>query len=213
MPGAASRTDAPATFAERRVSRQGWVELPRSSYYTWSRLELPPGVGNRPRSPRASHPRGTVTDPHEREAMSILQRLAKRAAMTGGQRDTPKDWPIAAFSRRLWPWRERWLLALVAAVALLDCLTTYAALEMSGKEGIREIGVLGSWALKGGFAGLLLADACALTALSLAAAAARILCRRRGLNHLGRAAFVVLMLPYAFAAAAATVWNLVAGFA
>ena len=120
---------------------------------------------------------------------------------------------IEAFSKRLWPWGEWRLLGVVAAAAVLDYFSTYAALEISGKEGIHEIGLLGGWALgTGGFAGLLLADACALTALSLAAAAARMLCRRRGLNHLGRAAFVVLLLPYVFAASAAAVWNLATAF-
>ena len=142
--------------------------------------------------------------------LQLIRPPAKREAR-GTSLD---DQSIAAFSRRLWPWRERRLLGLVAAVAVIDYFTTYAALEVSGKEGIREIGVLGSWALdRGGFAGLLLAQACAVTALSFAAGAARKLCGRRGLNHLGRAAFVVLLLPYAFAAAAAAVWNLVAAFA
>jgi len=146
--------------------------------------------------------------------MPRMLQLIRPAARKEARGSPLAERPIEALSRRLWPWRERWLLGLVAAVAILDYVTTYAALEISGNQGIREIGVLGSWALKErGFAGLLLADACALTALSLAAAAARMLCRRRGLNHLGRAAFVVLLLPYVFAAAAATVWNLVAAFA
>jgi hypothetical protein len=144
----------------------------------------------------------------------MLHQFVKRAAIAGVRHDPSQERSIEAFSRRLWPWRERWLLGLAAAAATLDYASTYASLEMSAEEGLREIGVLGSWALQtGGFAGLLLADACALTALSLAAAAARTFCRKRGLNHLGRAAFVVLLLPYAFAAAAATVWNLIAGFA
>jgi hypothetical protein len=139
---------------------------------------------------------------------------AKRAATTSIRQDPAEDQSIEAFSRRLWPWRERRLLGLVAAAAVLDYFSTYAALEISGKEGIHEIGLLGSWALEaGGFTGLLLANACALTALSLAAAAARMLCRRHGFTGAGRAAFIVLLLPYVLAASAAATWNLIAGFA
>ena len=143
----------------------------------------------------------------------MLHQPAGRATTTAVRQDPTRDRSIEAFSKRLWPWREWRLPSVVAAVAALDYFSTYAALEISGKEVIHEIGLLGGWALgKGGFAGLFLADACALTALLLAAAAARMLCRRRGFAGAGRAAFVVLLLPYVFAASAAAAWNLATAF-
>jgi hypothetical protein len=113
-------------------------------------------------------------------------------------------------SRVLWPWRERWLLLLVAALAVLDFTSTFILLALSGRHGVYESGRLALWALdRGGFAFLLLVDVLAAAVLSLAAWTARRLYARHGCPDYGRAAFVLLLLPYVFIAACAVVNNLV----
>ena len=54
---------------------------------------------------------------------------------------------VEALSRSLWPWRESWLLAFVSFLAVLDYVSTYAVLELSGKTCVYEGGPLASWAL------------------------------------------------------------------
>lgn len=129
------------------------------------------------------------------------------------QRDRSSEPQVHAVSKFLWPWRETWLLALVGIVAVLDYTTTYAALQLSGKEYVYEAGWLASWALRsGGFEILLLVDIAAVVGLSLAALAARSLCFRFSYKGFGRAMFVILLLPYAVMAIVAIVNNVVLTF-
>lgn len=129
------------------------------------------------------------------------------------QRDRSSDPQVQAVSKFLWPWRETWLLALVGIVAVLDYTTTYAALQLSGKEYVYEAGWLASWALRsGGFEILLLVDIAAVVGLSLAALAARSLCFRFSYKGFGRAMFVILLMPYVVMAIVAIVNNVVLTF-
>ena len=113
-------------------------------------------------------------------------------------------------SRFLWPWRERWLLAVVALLAILDFTSTYILLELSRKNGVYESGLLAMWAVdRGGFGFLLLVDMIAALLLSLAAFTARYLYIKHGFAGYGRAAFVFLLTPYIIMAAVAIINNIV----
>jgi len=129
------------------------------------------------------------------------------------ERDRRAERYMETASRFLWRWREPWLLALVAFVALLDYASTYAILALSGKSYLNEAGSLASWALeKGGFAGLFLADLAAVLAISLAAVTLRIILFRFGFRGFGRAAFVFLLVPYAVVAMVAVINNLLLAY-
>jgi len=126
------------------------------------------------------------------------------------ERDRRAERYVEAASRFMWRWREPWLLALVAFVALLDYASTYVILELSGKSYLNEAGSLARWALdKGGFAGLFLADLAAVFAISLIAITLRFILFRFGFRGFGRAAFVFLLVPYAVVAMVAVINNLV----
>lgn len=145
--------------------------------------------------------------------MGGVLRLVKERVNKAVERDRRAEGRVEAVSRVLWPWRESRLVVLVALLALLDYATTYAALELSGKGYIEEGGVLAGWALRiGGLGWLFLVDMGAVIALSIAATTARFLCFKLGFGGFGRAAFVVLLVPYAVVAVAAVVNNLVMTF-
>ncbi len=141
--------------------------------------------------------------------MSAVLQLVKDRVRKAAERDRRAERHVEAVSRRLWPWNERWLIALVGIMALLDFITTCAALELSGK-GYSEGGLLAGWALRiGGFGWLFLVDIGAVFALALLAITVRYLCFRFGFRGYGRATFIVLLLPYAVVAFAAIVNNIV----
>jgi hypothetical protein len=113
-------------------------------------------------------------------------------------------------SRHLWPWRERWLMAVVGVLAILDFASTYAILELSSKNNVYESGLLAFWALdRGGFSCLFLVDILAAVVLSIAALTARHIYIRHGFKGYGRAAFVFLLAPYIILALAAVVNNII----
>jgi hypothetical protein len=104
---------------------------------------------------------------------------------------------VEKFSRAIWPWRESWLIVLLGCLAIMDFLSTYVLLALSGKAGVYESGRLAGWALaKGGFPLLLVVDMLAVAVLSLVAAGSRFLYARRGYSDYGRAAFVFVLVPY-----------------
>lgn len=145
--------------------------------------------------------------------MRGLLRLAKDMVNKSLERDRSSERYVEAVSRVLWPWREAWLLSLVGLLAVLDYISTYAVLELSGKGYIYEGGTLASWALRmGGFGGLLLTDMGAVTALSMGAITTRFFCFKLGFNAFGRATFVVFLVPYAVVGMAAVVNNLLLTF-
>lgn len=172
-------------------------------YYTRS----PPGL--RTRQGRW----GGEAELDEGDGVGAVLRLLKERVNWALERDRRVEGRVAAVSRVLWPWRESRLVVLVGLLALLDYATTCAALELSGKGHIEEGGMLAGWALRiGGLGWLFLADLGAVIALSIAAITARILCFKFGFQGFGRAAFVVLLVPYAVVAFAAVVNNLVLTF-
>ncbi len=145
--------------------------------------------------------------------MGAVLRLVKERVNKAVERDRRAEGRVEAASRVLWRWRESRLVVLVGLLALLDYATTCAALELSGKGHIEEGGLLAGWALRiGGLGWLFLVDMGAVIALSIAAITARFLCFKVGFGGFGRAAFVVLLLPYAVVAFAAVVNNLLLTF-
>ncbi|HEY49066.1 MAG TPA: hypothetical protein G4O13_03390 [Dehalococcoidia bacterium] len=126
------------------------------------------------------------------------------------ERDRRAEGNVEAISRVLWPWREQWLPALAALLALLDYITTYAVLELSGKDHVEEGGMLAGWVIReGGLGWLFLVDVCVVVALSLLAVGARLLCFKFNFRGYGRAVFVTLLVPYAVVAIAAVINNIV----
>ncbi|MDO8578646.1 MAG: hypothetical protein Q7R50_05645 [Dehalococcoidales bacterium] len=118
---------------------------------------------------------------------------------------------LARFARSLWPWSERRLAVLVCCLAALDYMSTVAFLNLSGSKGAYEAGILASRALeRGGLGGLLFNDVAAVGLLLVAAGGVRNICLKKGeLSGFSHAAFVLMLLPYAAAAAAAIANNLV----
>ena len=124
--------------------------------------------------------------------------------------DRGLDRHVEKFSRFIWPWRERWLLAIIGILVVLDFTSTYIVLEIVQKPGVYESGLMAVWALsRGGPTFLLLVDVIAALVLSSAALAARYLYARRGFKGYSRAAFVFLLSPYIVIASIAIVNNTV----
>lgn len=129
------------------------------------------------------------------------------------ERDRAREQYVEAASRFLWPWRESWLLAMVGLVAVLDYVSTYAVLELSGKVDIYEAGPLASWALQmGGFSRLFWVDMAAAITLLLVAIIIRGLHFKFGFKGFGRTAFVVVLVPYVVVTMAAIFNNVVLTF-
>jgi hypothetical protein len=125
------------------------------------------------------------------------------------ERDRRAEARLGNVSHYLWPWRERWLVALIFGMALFDLMTTCIALSISHKA-YSEGGLLAGWALQvGGFGWLFLIDIGAVSGITLLAITMRYLYFRFNFRGFGRAAFVVLLLPYAVVAFAAVVNNIV----
>ena len=113
------------------------------------------------------------------------------------ERERALEKHFEAASIRLWPWRDSSLVALVALLAILDYLSTYAFLELSGNKLLYESGQLASWALRKGGVGLLFwVDMASVSALILLAVSLRSFQFRLGFRGYGRTCFVVLLLPY-----------------
>ena len=141
--------------------------------------------------------------------MHIVLRKMKGMVNNALERDRRAEGHIEAVSRLLWRWQEIWLVILVGILAILDYTTTFIVLEWSGKDFLRESGLLAGWALQvGGLGWLFLVDMGAVIALSLIALLLRFLCFRFGFHGFGRAAFVALLVPYAIVAAGAIINNM-----
>ncbi|MDP6402321.1 MAG: hypothetical protein QF467_02100 [SAR202 cluster bacterium] len=146
-----------------------------------------------------------------RRILAVFVSTAKaRGAKARG--DGAKPWPeptIGRWSKLIWPWRDEWLIPLVALMAALDHISTYLLLEFAGTDRFYESGLLAAWALKrGGFNGLYIMDAVAVGLLCVIAVTARLYYHRFGLNGLARTAYVAVLVPYAIAAQAAVINNL-----
>jgi len=141
--------------------------------------------------------------------MDALLRWMRYRVQVAVERDRRVEGGVETVSRVLWPWRERLLPALAGLLALLDYGTTYAVLELSGKDHLEEGGLLAGWVIReGGMGWLFLADVGVVLALSLMAVLARLSCLKFGFRGYGRAVFVVLLVPYAVVAVAAVINNI-----
>lgn len=139
--------------------------------------------------------------------------LAKDMVRRSIERDRSKERYIEAASRSLWPWRESRLLALVSFLLVLDYISTYAFLELSGNKDVYESGLLASWALqRGGLTQLFLIDMAAVSTLLLAAITIRFLYSKFGFNGFGRTGFVIVLVPYVVITMAAIFNNIVLTF-
>lgn len=135
--------------------------------------------------------------------------MARERLRKSRERDRALERPLEALSRRLWPWRLSLLVWVVVLMAVLDHASTYALLELSGNRQVYEGGLLASWALRlGGFKVLLAVDIAAAGLLSFTAGLVRYLYSRYGFAGYGRAAFVLLLVPYTVIALAAIYNNL-----
>jgi len=93
---------------------------------------------------------------------------------------------------------------------ILDYISTYFALQNANTY---EDGPLAGWALRtGGFPLLFLVDITAAGTLSLVALGSRFLYGRSGFKGYGRAAFIVVLLPYVIRTLIVVVNNVVLGF-
>ena len=145
--------------------------------------------------------------------MGAVLRFMRDRVNKAVARDRRAEKYVDALSRAIWRWRERWLIVLVGIMAILDYVTTYAALELSVNDGIQEGGMLAGWALNvGGMGWLFLIDMGVVIALSLVAIAMRFLYLKLGFKGFGRACFVFLLMPYAAVAFVAVVNNLAVTF-
>lgn len=106
-----------------------------------------------------------------------------------------------------------WLFPLVALLAALDLISTYVILELSGKTDVYEGGLLAKQALRfGEWNGLYVMNAGAVRFLRIVAVSARFLYGSFGLEGFARVAYVSVLVPYAVAASAAVVNNVVMTF-
>jgi len=116
-------------------------------------------------------------------------------------------------SKWLWPWREAKLIIVIACLAMLDYVSTYAFLRLSVNNNVYESGPLASWALQnGGFGGLLLIDVLAVATVSMIAIGVRYVLKRLGFEGYGRTAFVLMLVPYVIVTMAVIFNNIVITF-
>ena len=128
--------------------------------------------------------------------MRRVLHLANDPAQRSFHRAQSIERHVAAVSRFIWPWQDSWLLPLVALLAALDLVSTYALLELSGKTHVYESGPLARWALQiGGFNGLYVMNAVAVGFLCVIATSARLFYVRCGLNGFARTAYVAVWSP------------------
>ena len=144
--------------------------------------------------------------------LEVLER--RRAALRGSVEWSRRlEDRMKQVSKAIWPWRMSWLFPLVALLAALDLISTYALLELSGKTDVYEGGLLAKRALQlGGWNGLYIMNAVAVGFLSIVAVSARFFYGRFGLEGFARAAYVSVLVPYAVAESAAVANNVLMTF-
>jgi hypothetical protein len=129
------------------------------------------------------------------------------------ERERHLERPVEKLSRVLWPWPESKLIMFVSLLAFLDFASTYAFLRLSGNQRVFEAGPLASWALQtGGFLKLFLIDGASMGLLILLALSTRLLYNRLGFPGFGRAAFVIVLAPYAIIIIAVVMNNILLTF-
>lgn len=116
------------------------------------------------------------------------------------------------FSRLLWPWSESKLVLFITTMAILDSVSTFAALKLSAHH-VTEVGLIASRALKaGGYPYLFLEQIIIIAALLLLAQGARLLYTRWGFPGFGRTAFIFLLIPYTTVISAFVINNIFVTF-
>ena len=65
--------------------------------------------------------------------MAYILRVPQDAANRSIERSRAMERQLEVVSRAIWPWHYAWLVPMVALLAALDLLSTYAFLELSGK--------------------------------------------------------------------------------
>ena len=129
------------------------------------------------------------------------------------ERERTLEQPLEAFSRLLWPWHESKLVLFVSLLAVLDYVSTYTAINLSGANHVYEAGLLARWALQtGGFPKLLLVDTASIGVLIFLAVSVRFLYTRLGFRGFGRTAFVFLLIPYSIIIMAVVINNILLTF-
>ena len=142
----------------------------------------------------------------------VLDSIRHRARR-GVERERNLERPLEAFSKKLWPWHESRLALFVSLLAVLDYISTYAALKLSGSNQVYEAGPLAGWALRiGGFPELLVIDTISIGVLILLAVGARFFYARLGFPGFGRTAFVFLLIPYSVVIMAVVINNILLTF-
>ncbi len=137
----------------------------------------------------------------------------KERIRRGVERERKLERPLEKVSRLLWPWDETKLVLFVSLLAVLDYISTFAALELSGNNQVYESGLLANWALEtGGFIALFLVDAASIGALILLAIGVRSIYNRWGFPGFGRTGFVFLLIPYAVIIMAVVINNILLTF-
>jgi len=107
-----------------------------------------------------------------RRVLDLIKYRVRRSV----ERERTLERPLEAFSRLLWPWHDSKLMLFVCLLAVLDYVSTYAALELSGSNQVYEAGLLARWALQtGGFPKLLLVDTASIGMLIFLAVCAQFL--------------------------------------
>ncbi len=125
------------------------------------------------------------------------------------ERERFLDKPIEKFSRMVWPYSEGKLVLLVSIMPALDWASTFAALELSGKN-IREVGLIARWSLATvGFPGLFVIEMTCVGILIILANGAKSMYTGLGCNGFGRAAWVFILLPTFVAVLAAVLNNVI----
>jgi hypothetical protein len=116
------------------------------------------------------------------------------------------------FSRLLWPWSESKLVLFITTMAILDSVSTFAALKLSVQH-VTEVGLIASRVLKvGGYPYLFLEQLIIIAALLLLAQGARLLYTRWGFPGFGRTAFIFLLIPYTTVISAFVINNIFVTF-
>jgi hypothetical protein len=132
----------------------------------------------------------------DKPMQSLLERLKARYEESI-KREQKLQHPIEAFARLLWPYSESKLIFYVVVMAIMDFVSTFIALALSGNDQIGEAGLLARWALRtGGFPRLLLADIVLIGTLVCLAICSRAFYKRAGFAGFGKAAFIFLLVPY-----------------
>lgn len=145
--------------------------------------------------------------------MRQLAQFLRKQIRKSIARDKALEHRFESASRKLWPWRESKLTWLVSVLVLLDFISTYTFLKLSGNSLIYEGGLLASWSLRfGGLLFLLLVDILAVGSLVGLAIASRHIFTRRGFYGYGRTSFVFTLLPYAVVTFAVVFNNIVLTF-